>query len=231
MEPLMTLYIPERSVVPKSEFDDPIDYYYRPLTGWVYRDRLENSLHMLGDERSESLLEVGYGSGLLLPELSRRTRRLVGIDIHGQADEVYRMLEHERVQAKLHQASLYEMPFDDEEFDALTCFSVLEHLTDLDAAFREFARVTRPGAVIALGFPARNLVTDSFFWVAGYNPRKLHPSSHRDIERAILRQPMLRLDRVRTFPAYVPAALSLYYSCRCVRVDPARSRADTVSAS
>lgn len=225
----MPLYIPERSVVPKSEFDDPIDYYYRPLTGRVYRDRLENSLLMLGDERSESLLEVGYGSGLLLPELSRRTSKLVAIDIHGQADDVYRMLEHEHVQATLLQASLYQMPFDDGEFDALACFSVLEHLTDLDAAFREFARVTRPGAVLALGFPARNLVTDAFFRVAGYNPRELHPSSHRDIEGAILRQPMLRLDRVRTFPAFAPAALSLYYSCRCVRVDTGSIRADAVS--
>jgi len=218
VEFLMTLYIPERSVVPKSEFDDPIDYYYRPLTRRVYRDRLENSLSMLGDARSASLLEVGYGSGLLLPELSRRTRRLVAIDIHGQADDVYRMLEHEHVEAKLVKGSLYEMPFDDGEFDALACISVLEHLTDLDAAFHEFARVTRPGAALALGFPVRNPITDSFFRLVGYRPRQLHPSSHRDIERAIQRQPKLLLDQVRTYPAHLPADFSLYYSCRCIRI-------------
>ena len=215
----MPLYIPERSVVPKSEFDDPIDYYYRPLTGKVYRDRLEISMAMLGDKRFDSLLEIGYGSGLLLPELARRTKRLVAIDIHGQADQVYKMLEHEHVQAELHKASLYDMPFRDGEFDAIACFSVLEHMTDLDAAFREFVRVTRPGAVLALGFPIRNFITDSFFRLVGYNPRKLHPSSHRDIEGAIRRQQKLRLDRVQVLPGFLPTDIALYFSCRCVRVD------------
>jgi ubiquinone/menaquinone biosynthesis C-methylase UbiE len=213
----MPLYIPERSVVPKSEFDDPIDYYYRPFTRKIYRDRLEMSISMLGEQKSEALLEIGYGSGLLLPELARHTKRLVAIDIHGQADQVYRMLEHEGVKAELHQASLYEMPFADGEFDALACFSVLEHLTDLDGAIREFARVTRLGAVLALGFPIRNFITDAFFRMAGYEPRKLHPSSHRDIEQAIRRQPLLSLDQTALLPKHLPANLSLYCSCHCKR--------------
>ena len=213
----MPLYIPERRFVPKSEFDDPIDYYYRPLTGKIYRDRLETSISMLGEQKSDALLEVGYGSGLILPELARHTKRLVAIDIHGQAVEVYRMLEHEGIKAELHQGSLYEMPFADGEFDALACFSVLEHLTDLDAAMREFCRVTRPGAILALGFPIRNFITDAFFRVAGYEPRKLHPSSHRDIEQAIRRQPLLSLDRTRVLPRFVPQDLGLYFSCRCAR--------------
>lgn len=213
----MPLYIPERSVVPKSEFDDPIDYYYRPFTGKIYRDRLEMSISMLGDRKSEALLEIGYGSGLLLPELSRRTNKLVAIDIHGQADQVYKMLEHEHVTAELHKGSLYEMPFADGEFDAIACFSVLEHLTELDKAMREFARVTRPGAVLAFGFPVRNFITDAFFRYAGYEPRKLHPASHRDIEQAIRRQPLLSLEKIRVLPGFLPIDASLYFSCRVVR--------------
>jgi ubiquinone/menaquinone biosynthesis C-methylase UbiE len=147
----------------------------------------------------------------------------VAIDIHGQVPEVYQMLEHEGVKAELHQGSLFEMPFTDGEFDALACFSVLEHLTDLDGAMREFSRVTRPGAVLALGFPIRNFITDSFFRAAGYEPRKLHPSSHRDIEQAIRRQPLLSLDRIRIFPSFAPKDLGLYFSCRCTRKDAASS--------
>jgi ubiquinone/menaquinone biosynthesis C-methylase UbiE len=143
--------------------------------------------------------------------------RLVAIDLHGQVDQVYAMLEHEGVKAELYRGNLYEMPFAAGEFDALACFSVMEHLTDLDGALREFARVTRPGAVIALGFPIRNFVTDAFFRLAGYDPRKLHPASHRDIERAIRRQPLLALDQVRVMPGYLPIDLSLYFSCRCIR--------------
>ena len=217
----MPLYIPDRAIMPRSEYDDPIDYYYRPITGMVYRRRLEVSIRLLGDEKREALLEIGYGSGLLLPELSRRARRLVGVDIHGQASDVYRMLKHEGVSAELHQCSLYKMPFSAGEFDALACFSVLEHLTDLDGALHEFVRVTRPGAVLALGFPVRNFITDAFFRIAGYEPRKLHPSGHRDIEASILRQPLLRLERTVIFPRPMPTDLGLYYACRCVRVEGA----------
>jgi ubiquinone/menaquinone biosynthesis C-methylase UbiE len=213
----MPIYIPERAVVPKPEPDDPIDYYYRPFTGKIYRDRLEISMSLLGEQKSDALLEVGYGSGILLPELARRTKRLVAIDIHRKADDVHRMLDHEGVKAELHEGNLYDMPFTDGEFDALACFSVLEHLTDLDGALREFARVTRPGAVLALGFPVRNTITDTFFRLAGFNPRKIHPSSHRDIEQAIRRQSLLSLDQVRVFPKHLPTQLSLYVSCRCTR--------------
>jgi 2-polyprenyl-3-methyl-5-hydroxy-6-metoxy-1,4-benzoquinol methylase len=213
----MTLYIPDRTVVPKPDLADPVDYYYRPFTGKIYRDRLEISMSMLGDKKSEALLEVGYGSGILLPELARRTQRLVAIDIHGEVAQVYKLLEHEAVNAELHRGDLYDMPFADGEFDAIACFSVLEHLTDLDGALREFARVTRPGAALAFGFPVRNLITDTFFRLAHFDPRKIHPSSHRDIELAIRRQPLLRLEKLRMFPRYLPADLSLYCSCRCIR--------------
>ena len=74
---------------------------------------------------------------------------------------------------------------------------------------------------MALGFPVRNFITDAFFRLFGYEPRKLHPSSHRDIEQAIRRQPLLSLDRVRVLPGFLPTDLSLYFSCGVTRKQPA----------
>jgi SAM-dependent methyltransferase len=213
----MALYLPARAVIPKTDADDPIDYYYKPITGPVYRTRLEMGIKLLGNHQYDSLLEIGYGSGLLLPELAKHARRLTGIDLHTKSAEVYKMLEHEKVQAALHSGSLFETPFPDGSFDALLCLSVLEHLTELDKALREFARITKPGATIVLGFPVRNIVTDNFFRLVGYDPRALHPSGHRDIERAILRQPDMMLDRKSIFPGFLPTDMALYYACRCHR--------------
>jgi SAM-dependent methyltransferase len=42
-----------------------------------------------------------------------------------------------------------ELPFDDGSFDLVFGHAVLHHLLDLDAAFREFGRVLRPGGVVA----------------------------------------------------------------------------------
>lgn len=215
-----SVYVPDRAVVPKTDDDDPIDYYYKPLTSYVYRKRLTMTAALLGPGKYPSLLEIGYGSGILLPELARHTERLVAIDIHSNREPVVAMLKRLGIQADLRRADLYKMPFEDHTFDALFCLSVLEHLTELDRALAEFTRVTKPGATLVFGFPVRNAVTDAFFRAVGYDPRKLHPAGHRDIERAILARPDLRLERRETFPAVVPRDLALYYACRCRRAGP-----------
>lgn len=213
----MPLYIPERAAVPKPDGDDPLDYYYRPITGTVYRRRLQMAVELLGRVRHGALLEVGCGSGILLPELSRHADRLVAIDIHPELESVRAFLAKEGVIAEVLEASLFEMPFADAEFDALLCASVLEHLTDLQAALAEFARVVRPGGTVVLGFPVRNVVTDTFFRLAHFNPREIHPSGHRDIEAAARSCPDLEVLTRRALPGFLPLDLSLYEVCACRR--------------
>jgi len=213
----MSLYIPPRQLVPKPNSDDPLDYYYRPVTGTIYRARLRNAVELLGPAKLKSLLEVGTGSGILLPELSRHADRLVAIDIHDRLPEVRDLLVKEGVRAEVIHGNLFEMPFENAEFDGLLCASVLEHLTDLDAALREFARVVAPGGTMVLGFPVRNVVTDTFFRLAHFDPRHIHPSSHRDIEAAVMRSPDLELVSRVSLPRFVPLDFSLYEVCRCRR--------------
>ena len=60
----------------------------------------------------------------------------------------------ERVETAAAEAT--ELPFADGEFDLVFGHAVLHHLPDLDAAFREFRRVLRPGGVLAFcGEPSR----------------------------------------------------------------------------
>lgn len=209
------LKLPARGSLPKPEADDPLDYYYRPLTAALYRSRLEAAAELLGDEHHATLLEVGYGSGIFMPELARHADRVLGIDIHGQSAAVSEALARIGVTAELSDADLFALPFADDSLDALVCLSVLEHLTDLDGALAEFRRVVRPGGILVLGVPVRNPATDLFFRAVGYNPRAIHPSSHSDMLAAARRAPGLVVEAVRRVPSFLPLPLAAYVTCRC----------------
>jgi SAM-dependent methyltransferase len=207
--------LPPRTLVPKTAPDDPVDYYFKPLTAPIYRARLRIASSLLGDRIYGSLLEVGFGSGIFLPELSRHTRQLVGIDVHGESKRVTEMLHRLGISADLREASLFQIPFPTGTFDALVCMSVLEHITELDGALGELRRVLRSGGVAVFGFPVRNLITDGFFRAVGYNPREIHPSSHRDILAAASAQEKLVVERKSHFPRFAPLDLAAYAACRC----------------
>jgi SAM-dependent methyltransferase len=209
------LRLPPAGLAPSTHPEDPVEYYYKPLTGRLYRARLQLIANLLGETRFESLLEIGYGSGIFLPELARRSSRLVAIDIHGESAKVEEMLAAVGVSAELVDASLFELPFDEGEFEALVCVSVLEHTTELDRALDEFRRVLRPDGVAVLGFPVRNRVTDGFFRLVGYDPRAIHPSAHGDILRAVERRPDFALERRSWLPRFLPLDLAAYAGCRC----------------
>jgi SAM-dependent methyltransferase len=209
------LVLPPRDIVPKTAPDDPVDYYYRSPTARLYRARLRLANELLGEQRFESMLEVGYGSGIFLPDLARRCARLAAIDLHHESRRVDEMLTRLGVTADLREGSLFEMPFEARTFDGLVCLSVLEHITEVGRALTEFRRVLVSGGTAVLGFPVRNPVTDSFFRLVGYNPREIHPSSHRDILAAAHAHPGFVVERESTFPRRAPLDLAGYIGCRC----------------
>jgi ubiquinone/menaquinone biosynthesis C-methylase UbiE len=211
----MRLRLPQRDFIEKSHDDDPLDFYYYPITGYVYRRRLAMALSLLGPGPFGRLLEIGFGSGILLPELARRAREVHGVDIHGKIDAVERMLRAHGATAALCTGDIFALPYPDDHFDAVICLSVLEHLTELDRACAQIRRVLAPGGAGVLGFPVRNLITTAFFRAVGYDEREIHPSTHRDILAA--GQRAFAVERVLRFPAPLPVDLALYVVCRCLK--------------
>ena len=209
------LALPPRHLVPKPDPDDPVDYYYRLPTARIYRARLRLAANLLGHTTYASLLEIGYGSGIFLPELARRSQRLVAIDVHPESERVREMLTRLGVEADVREASLFELPFADGEFDGIVCLSVLEHIVELEDALTEFRRVLGVGGIAVLGFPVRNPVTDTFFRAVGYDPRAIHPSSHRDIVGAAGAHAGFVVERVERYPRWAPVDLAGYAGARC----------------
>jgi ubiquinone/menaquinone biosynthesis C-methylase UbiE len=115
----------------------------------------------------------------------------------------------------LKSGSILALPADDGFFDEIVCVSTLEHIPELDKAMEEMSRVLKVGGKAVLSFPVRNAITDRFYRLFGYDPRKLHPSSHNDIIAAASRH--FVVEKVLAFPNIRNIDLALYCTIRCVK--------------
>jgi ubiquinone/menaquinone biosynthesis C-methylase UbiE len=105
-------------------------------------------------------LEIGAGTGYFSLNLLRAgiVREAVATDIsQGMLDELAASARRLRVDVQTVCTEAAALPFPDDTFDLVFGHAVLHHLPDLDAAFREFRRVLRPGGVVAFaGEPSRH---------------------------------------------------------------------------
>jgi ubiquinone/menaquinone biosynthesis C-methylase UbiE len=104
-------------------------------------------------------LEVGAGTGYVGLNLLQDglIERLTASDLSaGMLDALSDTAARLGLEATTARAEAAELPFADESFDLVFGHAVLHHLPDLDRAFAEFARVLRPGGMLAFcGEPSR----------------------------------------------------------------------------
>jgi ubiquinone/menaquinone biosynthesis C-methylase UbiE len=142
--------LPEKELIRTSRVDHA-DWNYRPFLSFVMRRRFALISSLLPRVRVQRLLEVGFGSGIFLPELARKCTDLYGIDVHDEVDQVESRLEHYGLAAKLSRQDAATMDFPNEFFDVIVSVSALEFIDDIKSAARQLARVLVPhGRLIAV---------------------------------------------------------------------------------
>src|SRR3954464_12727937 len=102
--------------------------------------------------RFDRALEIGAGTGYFSLNLMRAglIGELVATDIsQGMLDELAASARGLGLEVETACTEAERLPFDDDSFDLVFGHAVLHHLPDLDAAFREFRRVLRPGGRVA----------------------------------------------------------------------------------
>jgi ubiquinone/menaquinone biosynthesis C-methylase UbiE len=94
------------------------------------------------------ILEIGAAQGRGLIALAQLGHEAVGLEPHRPALEVAKKLsEAKGLKIELAEGRAEKIPFDDGEFDLVLAFSVMEHVTDLEASLLEINRVLKPGGV------------------------------------------------------------------------------------
>lgn len=103
-----------------------------------------------GLDLGEHTLEIGPGYGANLRALGQRTGRLTAVELdQGLVD---RLRQRFGETAEVVQGDGARLPFADNAFSSVVCFTMLHHVptaTEQDALFAEALRVLRPGGVLA----------------------------------------------------------------------------------
>ena len=109
----------------------------------------------------KDVLDFGCGTGYGTHSLAKDARSIVGVDISTEAidaarreflDENSKERLDYRVIDTIEQAPL---PFEDDSFDTVVSFQVVEHVHDVDLYLSEIRRVLRPGGVFVCATPDR----------------------------------------------------------------------------
>ncbi len=166
----MRFELPPRGTFQKNSDVDPLEFYYKPLVGKLFSARLNIALDLLKG-RFHRLLEIGYGSGILIPTLDRLTDELHGVDLEPPPAGTEAALA--KMGARLpifYQADVRTMPFANGFFDGVVALSIFEHLKPdaLHAAMSEVARILEPGGQFLIGCPAVHRAMNTAFRTIGF---------------------------------------------------------------
>ena len=150
-------------------------FYDHPVPQRLFYRRVhQRILRRWHPARGERVLDVGCGTGLFVGQLAREFNDL---ELHGLDLSAHMLAEARRTTpgANFVEGSVYALPFADASFDValntISCHFYLEQVR----AFREIARVLRPGGrflCAAITF-APLLASAVIAGVAVYHPRRV----------------------------------------------------------
>lgn len=134
-----------------DRYDGWAESYDDDLTAWSYQapavvaDTVVSQHPVAG-----SVLDVGCGTGLVGRALRARgfAGQICGLDLSRASLDI---AEQCGAYDSLEQADLQQgLAVEDDHVDAVVCVGVMTYLPDVEAVWREFARVTRPGGLVVV---------------------------------------------------------------------------------
>jgi 2-polyprenyl-3-methyl-5-hydroxy-6-metoxy-1,4-benzoquinol methylase len=202
---------PKGTFVPNHDVDDPLAYYYKPITGYMYKKRIQLGLNLLNCDRYENVLEFGYGSGVLLPSLAKISKNLYGIDTTSEPSVVNSSLSKLNLRAELKKEDITKAGYPSSYFDLIVGFSVFEHISEPDSILSEMCRILKPDGKLLAGMPMVSGWMGKLFVLIGYNTiDEHHVMNHNEfIKRA---GKFFNLEKRNRLFRFIPENTSLYFN-------------------
>ncbi len=200
--------LPPESLI-KTGPVDHADWNFRKDIGWIMRRRFHLVRRLLSGARFDRVLEIGYGSGVFMPELRSVCNELYGVDVHEQSRDVAETLLRFGVDAKLLSARASQVPVEDNFFDCVLAVSAIEFVDDLRATCREVGRILRPTGFFVMVTPGDSRLLDLGLKLAtGESAKRDYGDRRAQVVPTVLEY--FRLVEAKRFPRWAPRGLQLY---------------------
>jgi ubiquinone/menaquinone biosynthesis C-methylase UbiE len=167
----MKLELPDKKLLQKT---GDVDYFY-----WNYKFpinifqkyRFKSIIRLLDNVKVNSLLEIGTGSGIFLPQLSKYCNELYACDIHNNYENIERLCNLYKIKNfHLSQQNIEKTSYPDNFFDVIVAVSVIEFVKDLQKAFVEIKRILKENGIFLTVCPMKSDLLD--FFVSLYSTKK-----------------------------------------------------------
>ena len=146
-----------------------------------YQLKKKEKLISLFNEKGKTLLDFGSGTGEFLNYCQEKSWKVVGVEPEKKAAE----FAQKNYNLCIEDVSSF-FSFDEEKFDVITLWHVLEHVYDLNKYLNHFQKVLKKNGIIVLGLPNCNSHDAKYYkenWVAWDLPIHLYHFTKKDIKK------------------------------------------------
>ena len=178
---------------------DHADWNYNPLLSAISRRRFALVLSLLRHVSARRILEIGFGSGVFMPELKNKCKELYGIDVHQNVADVQKCLSSVGVAASLSRQSAAKTNFEDGYFDVVVAVSSLEFIDRIDDAACEISRILASDGRLVTVMPANSRVLDfAVHALTGADPAQDYAGRRECVLPGLKK--LFRVARTKRFP-------------------------------
>lgn len=162
-----------------------------PIARWMTNNFLKSVSEHFNQFKPKNFLEVGCGEGYLANYLVdnsfEKLEKVIACDL-----DLNKVEKDLNPLISFQEGSVYELPFDDNEFDLVVCCEVLEHLEKPELALKEIARVSGRAVIISTPWEPvwciLNMMRGKYLTDFGNTPGHIQHFSRRDLLKLARRE-------------------------------------------